>query len=432
MKTKTLALLEIAIVLCSVFLVALPAIAANQSQTTQKASANAITTTVASENLALPGQQVYGDANEDDVIDMRDVTYIKLAIFGKKPKTDLADANYDGKVSMLDVGQTKLIILGKEKKLTFIDIFGEAVTVNKPIKRLVNLGGSGLQVARMINAMDILLPVVGWDRSTQPIFYPEFSKWSVVGMWNVPDIEAIINLKPDAVLTYGATPSLEVEDKLKTVNIQMIRLNFYSEIAPQSLEKLGYILDKKEEAKEYSDYANKYIDIIKSKTKGLSDDKKPKVFLESWYPYFTQPIGNDSTDLAIRYAGGRNIAASYPGRQLTPEWVIEQNPDIILKYTSSSYAGYAITDVSKLIAMRDEIMSRPELANVNAVKNGEVYIFCTELMYLRGFIGISYMAKWFHPELFEDLDPEAINKEYLERFLDMPYRGVYVYPPLAS
>ncbi|MCK4736432.1 MAG: hypothetical protein KAT65_28520, partial [Methanophagales archaeon] len=65
-KDKILATVEIAIVLCSMFLVALPAIAADQA--TQKASANAITVTAASENLALPGQQVYGDANEDDTI----------------------------------------------------------------------------------------------------------------------------------------------------------------------------------------------------------------------------------------------------------------------------------------------------------------------------------------------------------------------------
>ena len=62
--------------------------------------------------------QIYGNANEDDTIDMRDVTYIKLVIFGKKPETALCDANYDGRISMLDVVQTKLIIVGKEGEIT--------------------------------------------------------------------------------------------------------------------------------------------------------------------------------------------------------------------------------------------------------------------------------------------------------------------------
>ena len=57
--------------------------------------------------------KIYGNANEDEILDMRDVTYLKQVIFGKEPETTLTDANYDGKISMLDIGQTKLIILGK-------------------------------------------------------------------------------------------------------------------------------------------------------------------------------------------------------------------------------------------------------------------------------------------------------------------------------
>jgi uncharacterized membrane protein YeiB len=85
-KTKTIALVEIAIVLCSVFLVALPAIAAEQ--TTQKVSATEITT-ASEDDFVL---DIYGNGNEDDTIDMGDVVYTKLAIFGKKPKTELCDA----------------------------------------------------------------------------------------------------------------------------------------------------------------------------------------------------------------------------------------------------------------------------------------------------------------------------------------------------
>ena len=65
--------------------------------------------------------EIYGNANEDDTIDMRDLTYVKLIFFGKKPETELADAKYDGKINPLDFIQIKLIIVGKEKELTVID-----------------------------------------------------------------------------------------------------------------------------------------------------------------------------------------------------------------------------------------------------------------------------------------------------------------------
>ncbi|MCK4736077.1 MAG: hypothetical protein KAT65_26720, partial [Methanophagales archaeon] len=71
-KNKMLAMLEIAIVLCSVFLVALPCIAADQKQETQKVSASEVTTTASEDDFVL---EIYGNANEDECIDMRDYTY---------------------------------------------------------------------------------------------------------------------------------------------------------------------------------------------------------------------------------------------------------------------------------------------------------------------------------------------------------------------
>ncbi len=163
MKTKTLAVVEIAIVLCSVFLVAtLPAIAAGP--TMQKVSANTITT--ASEDdinwdeIFHPRLDIYGNANEDDTIDMRDTTYIKLVIFGKKPRTDFADANHDGKISMLDVGQTKLVILGKEKELTIVADAEKILTLNMPIEGIAVMYPDSTETVITLGAAD---KVVGID-----------------------------------------------------------------------------------------------------------------------------------------------------------------------------------------------------------------------------------------------------------------------------
>jgi iron complex transport system substrate-binding protein len=44
--------------------------------------------------------------------------------------------------------------------------------------------------------------------------------------------------------------------------------------------------------------------------------------------------------------------------------------------------------------------------------------------------GTVLMAKIIHPELFSDLDPENILKDYYETWQKIPYRGIYVYPVL--
>jgi iron complex transport system substrate-binding protein len=449
-KNKVLTLVEIAILLCSVFLVA-PALAADQ--TTQKVSASTVT---AASEIYEPGPlDVFGNANEDNTIDMRDTTYIKLVIFGKKPRTDLADANYDGKVSMLDVGQTKLIILGKEKKLTYIDILGEAETVNKPIKRLANLGWAGLDLARSLDAMDIQLPVVGWDRSSQPICYPEFSKWPVVG-YTVDncDFEYVLSLHPDAVQTNierssSAVDGLETKRVFqeKFQGIPLISLNM-REIGyiSRTTRTYGYIIDRKDEAEEFVDWWEGYYNLFKSRTEGLSEDERPRVYVELWRPYLTPGSGNRFGQ-PILLAGGYNIVDQIVGPddpeyvknfQVDPEWVIEQNPEFIFKdeYKPYGETSYETDNPTVFAAARQKILDRPELANVDTVKNKRVYIIYNDLLTIPGLsiIGPAYMGKVLQPELFKDIDPRAMHQEFIDRFcpglnFNVREHGVFVYPP---
>ncbi len=144
----------------------------------------------------------------------------------------------------------------------------------------------------------------------------------------------------------------------------------------------------------------------------------------------------------IDFSGGVDIFNGASG-SVNPEDVVAQNPDIIVKLISYSdeAGGYQLDadDTAGLEAIRAEIMSRPELQNVNAVKTGRVYVITSEIgstysNSCRVFLQIAYNAKWFHPELFEDLDPQAIHQEYLTRFqgldIDLNENGVFVYPPL--
>ena len=85
-------------------------------------------------------------------------------------------------------------------------------------------------------------------------------------------------------------------------------------------------------------------------------------------------------------------------------------------------------------AERNKIMGEPGWENLAAVKSDKVYLtssrFCSSTC---RFIGTAYMAKIFNPKLFEDLDPQAIHQEYLDRFQGIDYNvyeRVFVYPPL--
>ena len=431
-KTKMIAMVEIAIVLCSVFLVAMPAIAAEQV-VTQEVSATA------SEDDYVLG--IYGNANEDDTIDMGDVVYTKLAIFGKKPKTELCDAKYDGRINVLDVIQTKLIILGKEKELTIIDSVDKIVTVKKPVDRVVACRRPILELARTVKLeKDRVVGVgSGCQKGSYKIFFPEYQDKPAVSS---RDAESILKLDPDLVLLIVLSQPDPARKVLESAGVTVFGVHggVLGGDAGEEAIKLGYLFDKKEEAEEFRDWyegGSSSISLIKERVEKIPEEDKPKVY----YEYGTKTYHAGSVHNGrIQWAGGKNIFSDLQGQGLVdPEAVVNRNPDIIVKGCFGC-GGYELDagDTSNLEEIRDEIMSRSELQIVTAVREKQVYVLSGYLLYggpnagCRGFLQTVYTAKWYHPELFEDLDPKAIHQEYLERFqgldFDLDKQGVFAYP----
>ena len=445
-KTKTLVVVEIAIVLCSLFLVAIPAIVADQNQETQKVSASEVTT-ASEDDYVL---DIYGNANEDDTIDMGDVVYTKLAIFGKKPKTELCDAKYDGRINVLDVIQTKLIILGKEKQLTVIDAKEHIVTVKKPLRRVIVFVPGQFETLRSLNAADTIVGMPQ-DNLWDPAFFPEMSELTSLGYKWDADIETILNLHPDAAILHTDRRQLKVRDTLEKIDPNIALLTFActnhnlepTEYSPYTYSKevrmLGYIFDKREEAEEFCDWYKDIMNSIKEEVDTIPEENRPKVFYE--YNKYAIRGYNDR----VVYAGGKNIFEE--GRKIDPEAVIDRDPDIIVNLAMRIKGGYDkdADDITELRDVWGDFMNpddpeyRPELAKVSAVRNNRIYVLANVFSIAsrggngaKGFLEVVYMAKWFHPTLFEDLDPKAIHQEYITRFqgldIDLDKKGVFVYP----
>ena len=433
-KEKVITILGLSVLMCSLFLVIIP-----------------VTAIAAGQDDYVLG--IYGNANEDDTIDMRDLTYVKLIFFGKKPETELADAKYDGEINPLDFIQIKLIIVGKEKELTIevpLDPLHsgppEVITLDKPVERIVVLMAPSIEVLRSIDAVDKIVGV-GTHIKDANVFFPKLSKLPSIGTWMGPglDYEAILSLDPDLFLTFVKSPAYLEADKLPSITI--IGMNLRTpEGFTERVKLLGYIVDKEEEAEEYINWHEGWTDEIRSRTETLSENEKPRVFHWSFF----QPGGGYQTvhetgriHQMCDMASGKDMAEGLLGvwPKVDAEWVVTQNPDIIVAQSYSNYisSGYGTDDPSGMAAARDDILNRPELAEVTAVKTGDVYMMAFLDISTGGsgcLLGTAYMAKWFHPELFTDLDPKAIHQEYLTEFqgldFDLDEKGVFVYPPLEG
>jgi iron complex transport system substrate-binding protein len=315
----------------------------------------------------------------------------------------------------------------KGESIYIKDALGESVEVRLPVKRLVVLTSDALEVVRAIKAQDLVVGI-NTGITKNPLFWPGLKDRPVVGKWSEPDYEMIASLNPDMVISYARYPGAEMERKLTPLGIKVFRLDFYKlSSLSKEVETLGRILGKEEEARQLIDWYQEKLELIEMGSKKFGD--LPDVYIESYTEYHTTGPGSGGHEMCV-LAGGHNIGSGFsiPYPEITPEWVLANNPHFIIKATSLSNC-YGMIDSGSLKGIRREIMARPAWDNIRAVQEGTVYVMASDIWTgPRAIIGTSYMAKWFYPEVFRNFDPETLHREYLEKFQGIKYRGVYVYP----
>lgn len=318
-----------------------------------------------------------------------------------------------------------LLLNESANALTITDSSGSQIEI-KRADRVVCLNGDCLEALTIIGVKD---KIVGL--STNALQKPFAPNVTDVGAWNNPNIEAIINLKPDIVITYVRWPDKTVlEDKLKETGIKVVRLDFYRlDTIFDEFLILGKIMGKEQEVGELISFWKSQLDLIKSRTEKA---EKVKVYWESYSSYSAAGNGTGWNEIIIT-AGGINVFGNENGYpKVDAEKIIAKNPEVIIKSVSSSvFQPYGAENVSKLVNFYHEIISRVEINQTDAGREGRVYVICTDMLHSTfGLIAESaYVAKILHPDIFPDLDPKELHRKYIES-LGMEYKGVWVYPDL--
>lgn len=305
------------------------------------------------------------------------------------------------------------------------DAQGKKVPITLPLQKIVALNSDILEVLRILKAGNLVVGVYSEIVRDQH-FWGALVDKPKVGGWQNPNIEAIVKLQPSIVIAYGKNPGPFLEQKLAGFGIQVLRLDLYkTDTLEREVQVLGSLLDRTNEAACYCAWHRRYLDLIRGKI--AQTQKRLSVYLESYSDYHAVGPGSGG-ELMCDLSGGRNLASklAVPYPQVTPEWVVAQNPEVIVK--AAAYGnGYATADPRPFNQRRDAIMGRPCWHHIAAVGSRRVHVMDSSIWTgPRDIIGIAYMARWFHPDLFADLNPEALHKEYLETFQGLPYRGVFV------
>lgn len=383
---------------------------------------------------------VFGNANEDGTIDLQDVEYTERIVLGLNNQTQLADAEYDDKINILDMTQTELIIFGMEKELTIIDDVERVVTIDMPLERVISIAGSyGPETFCAFGVQDGLVGVADYAKENAPHLNSFLEDIPGVGGSKTPDVEKILELKPQIVHSYACYYQLHSENLEATLNaagIKLVPIDFHkAKTHHNAVMTMGYLLNRRERANELIDFEDEHLGLIEDRIRGLTDEQKPRVYLESYLDYRTCGSGGYLHDDVLIPCGGINIFEDVTGTiYIDPEAAIEKNPQVIIRTIHEGMvpSGYGVTNTSSMGELRADTMNRPGWNHLDAVKNGRVYLISTAASSTHASVFHSYFAKCLHPELFGDINPEAIHAEWFERYLGIGYDGVWAYPPLES
>jgi len=323
---------------------------------------------------------------------------------------------------------------------TVTDADGRVVAFDRPVEKSIVLYSQLLLTMKCLGVEDER--IVGLDSYTLGQYegiFPGLKEKPTVGknLFTL-DTEKIIDLAPEVVITMPTTftRNPELEEQLGKVGIKVVALDFDLDDVANVIDVLGKMFGKEARAAEYQEFWFGKIDLVQETVDKIAEEDRVTVYWENTITAYTTISRTALSHEVIAMAGGLNIARDLEGStpEVDPEWVITQNPDIIIKYPMGAeyQGGFGCTDTAPFEAYRQEMMARAGFDQIKAVREGEIYVV-SQIIKTGAFenVAICYLAKVFYPDLFPDLDPAAYLEEMVVDYLGLDWEvmnGVFIYP----
>lgn len=240
-------------------------------------------------------------------------------------------------------------------------------------QRIISLVPSVTEILFAIGAGDRVAGISDFD--TYP---PEALDLPRVGALINPNMETILSLKPDLVITYG-TQSL-LHEQLASVGIQQ-----FSFVAGPTDHILSFVrtLGLKLDLEENGNLLAEEIENVLEKLRRTRPVDPPKVLLVhsrdlgtmgSFYSAGSDSYFNELIDIA----GGRNLFDDVPEDAFQPslEAVLNRGPEVIIELLASNQGG------DQRLELRRQDWDA--LTSIPAVHNGRVYVLAEDYLLLVG------------------------------------------------
>jgi iron complex transport system substrate-binding protein len=182
--------------------------------------------------------------------------------------------------------------------------------------------------AEMLEALDLLDRVVG--RGDFGPWPDEISGLPVVGGYDSPNIERLLELECDLLLTAAGEAGAGARSRVESVGVRVVALetDTYEGIF-ESLEEVGRLFGRRTEAEALSAEVRSKLAALAALAEGA--DERRVLFVVGRDPLYVAGPGSHIDEM-IRMVGGVNVAsdAIKEYQQLSIEALLEREPEIII------------------------------------------------------------------------------------------------------
>ncbi len=297
--------------------------------------------------------------------------------------------------------------------ITYKDKLGWDATVKVPVRSVVFF-----QTYELIPSLGIWDKVVGisrwaYENDLMLAAKPDIKKTiPSAGSGTDVNIEAILKLKPELVITWTWNPNVVwfMQEKGLTV------ISIY----PESLQELydvmrlhGRLFKKEKKMEQSIAEMERIFSIIRERVSKIPSDKRKKVVWLGSKPT-SIACGIGVTNDIFNLIGGINVAGKIPQRNadFSMEQILSWNPDVIFIWGNANYKA------------RD-ILENSQWDSLKAVKEGRVYKSPKWSTWSTRLAPIAlWMAMKTYPEYFHDINYEKITDNFYRKVFGIPYSKV--------
>lgn len=298
--------------------------------------------------------------------------------------------------------------------MTVTDQAGRTVTIEKEPQKLVS--GYYISTSAII-ALDLKDKLVGIEakankRAIYTLSAPELIDLPNVGTAKEFNLEGCAALTPDLVILPVKLKS--AAESLTALGIDVLLVNPENQ---QLLEEMVTLIGK---VTNTTDKANALLGFISEQnerlTTSLSNAEKPKVYLAGNSNMLSTAGSAMYQSDMIRLAGGANVAADITDTywvEISYEQLLTWNPAYIILASDATYTA-------------EDVLTDPNLADCEAVKNGNVYKMPSKAEAWDspvpgGILGAVWLSSVLHSELCTEAAANDIIDTYYETFYDFKY-----------